>query len=48
MFFVSSIYGYDPISRTQATSFLSDGGVIISIWWLESIRRGNTKWYLRM
>jgi len=48
MFFVAAIYGYDDVSRTQAISFLTDGGVIICIWWLESIRLGKKAWYLRM
>ncbi|KAK0708063.1 hypothetical protein B0H67DRAFT_494899 [Lasiosphaeris hirsuta] len=46
MFFMPVIYGYDPASRMQAVSFLSDGGVMLAIWWLESLRCRPMPWFL--
>jgi len=49
MYFMPSIYGYDPASREQVISFLTDGGMFIAIWWVESVREGanQTQWFLR-
>jgi hypothetical protein len=47
MFFMPAVYGYDSASRTQVISFLSDGGVVLSIWWLESLRSGQKSLYLQ-
>ncbi|KAK1753897.1 hypothetical protein QBC47DRAFT_385163 [Echria macrotheca] len=46
-FFLPAVYGYNPGSRTQITSFLADGAVVLCIWWLESLRRGDRPWYLQ-
>jgi len=47
MFFMPAVYGYDSSSRTQAISFLTDGGVVLVIWWLESLRPGSKPLYLQ-
>lgn len=47
MFFMPAVYGYDAASRSQAISFLSDGGIIIAVWCLESMRKGEKPWYLQ-
>ncbi|KAK0616172.1 hypothetical protein B0T14DRAFT_497478 [Immersiella caudata] len=47
MFFMPAVYGYDSASRTQVISFLSDGGVVLAIWWLESLRSGRKSLYLQ-
>ncbi|KAK0644673.1 hypothetical protein B0T16DRAFT_460701 [Cercophora newfieldiana] len=47
MFFMPAVYGYDSTSRTQVISFLSDGGVVLAIWWLESLRSGRKSLYLQ-
>lgn len=47
MYFMPGIYGYDPLARTQTISFLSDGGVVLGIWWLESLRGDGKPWFLR-
>ncbi|KAK4442355.1 hypothetical protein QBC34DRAFT_444232 [Podospora aff. communis PSN243] len=47
MFFMPAVYGYDSASRTQVISFLSDGGVVLVIWWLESLRSGQKSLYLQ-
>lgn len=41
-FFFPSMYGYDPVSRRQVISFLTDGTVLLTIWIFESVRRANT------
>jgi hypothetical protein len=41
MFFAPSAYGYDALSRSQVFSFLTDAGVVIMVWYLESVRRAN-------
>ncbi|KAK5654761.1 hypothetical protein OQA88_7086 [Cercophora sp. LCS_1] len=47
VFFLPSLYGYDALSRAQVISFLSDGGVVLAVWWLESLRGNKRPWYLR-
>jgi len=47
MFFMPAVYGYDASSRTQVISFLADGGVVLAIWWLESLRTGPKSLYLQ-
>lgn len=47
MFFMPAVYGFDPSSRAQAVSFLADGGVVLAVWWLESMRKGDKPWYLQ-
>ncbi|KAK3942865.1 hypothetical protein QBC46DRAFT_378981 [Diplogelasinospora grovesii] len=41
MFFTPSVYDYDALSRSQVFSFLTDAGVVIMVWYLESVRRAN-------
>ncbi|KAF4334071.1 FAD NAD(P)-binding domain protein [Fusarium beomiforme] len=41
MYFVPIISGFDAASRKQLLSFLTDYGVIIAIWAIESNRRNN-------
>ncbi|KAL2015409.1 hypothetical protein VTK56DRAFT_5533 [Thermocarpiscus australiensis] len=40
-YFFPSMYGYDPASRRQVISFLTDGTVLLTIWMFESVRRAN-------
>ncbi|GAB1319710.1 FAD NAD(P)-binding domain protein [Madurella fahalii] len=40
-YFFPSVYGYDPVSRRQVISFLTDGTVLLTIWIFESVRRAN-------
>jgi hypothetical protein len=35
------IYEYDPLSRWLFITFLTDYGVILAIWVIESVRRAN-------
>ncbi|KAH6989863.1 hypothetical protein EDB80DRAFT_881882 [Ilyonectria destructans] len=39
--FIPALYGHDAESRKQLISFLTDYGVIIGIWTIESTRRAN-------
>ncbi|KAK0614945.1 hypothetical protein B0T17DRAFT_372787 [Bombardia bombarda] len=48
VFFMPSVYGFDPVSRVQMISFLSDGGVLLNIWLLESVRRGNASTIMQL
>ena len=45
------MYGTDPASRTQVMSLMADGGVVLVIWWLESLRAGTDgagrPWFVR-
>jgi hypothetical protein len=41
IYFFPSMYGYDPASRRQIISFLTDGAVLLMIWIFESARRAN-------
>ncbi|KAF2418752.1 FAD/NAD(P)-binding domain-containing protein [Tothia fuscella] len=47
-FFTPTIYGYDPISRAQTMTFLTDLGVIVAIWAFESVRRANILTFARL
>jgi hypothetical protein len=40
-FFTPVVYGYDPTSRAQTRTFLTDIGIIYAIWGFESVRRAN-------
>ena len=35
------LFGYDPKCRWQLITFLTDYGVILAIWTIESVRRAN-------
>ncbi|KAK0732898.1 hypothetical protein B0T26DRAFT_682250 [Lasiosphaeria miniovina] len=48
MFFVPSIYGYDHAAHAQALSFLSDAGVLLAVWLIESLRSKEALWFLRV
>ncbi|KAH7207801.1 uncharacterized protein BKA55DRAFT_586548 [Fusarium redolens] len=41
MFFMPIVSGHDTVARKQLVSFLTDYGVIIAIWAIESNRRNN-------
>jgi hypothetical protein len=41
IYFTPTLYEYDPMSRWQLITFLTDYGVVITIWAIESVRRAN-------
>ncbi|KAL1304847.1 hypothetical protein AAFC00_003772 [Neodothiora populina] len=41
LYFASTIYGYDPETRWQSTTFLIDIAPLLAIFYLESTRRSN-------
>lgn len=41
VYFLPSVYGYDPVSRRQFISFLTDCTVVVTISVFESVRRAN-------
>lgn len=40
-FFSPVVYAYDEVCRKQTRTFLMDFGVILAIWYFESVRRAN-------
>jgi hypothetical protein len=47
-FFTPVVYGYDPTSRAQTGTFLTDIGIIYAIWGFESVRRANVLTFAQM